>query len=101
MNKKFLTVTQDNLEFLTNDVLNLNKSLDTSKESYKIELLELIDENRIKIFYVHDFQKDDKPTLEHHTETIELDALYKKYNGSSFEQKLKEIIENKSQQNMQ
>lgn len=101
MDRRILTVTQEDLDFLTNDVFNLNKSFDVSKESYKIELLELINMNEIKIFYVHDFYKNNIPTLEHHNEIIKLDDLYKKYNGCQIEQRLKEIIENKSLQNIQ
>jgi hypothetical protein len=94
------TQKENDFDFLTNTVFNLNKNLDTNKESYQIELLE-VNDNKLKIFYVHDFYKDDIPTLEHHTEIIELKDLYKKHNDTDLEKRLKEIIESYSQQNIQ
>jgi len=72
-----LDMTSNDLEVLEN-IFNFNKGLDTKTESYKIEMLEL-EENTLKIYYIHDFYDENKkPTLNHHIERIDIDLIYKK-----------------------
>lgn len=87
MSANIFNMNENDLDVFTNKILNLNKGLDTSNESYKVELLEQLD-SALKICYVHDFYKDNKPTLEHHVEEIELELIYKKIEDKLFEQNL-------------
>lgn len=92
MGTNISNVTANDLDVLTNKILQLNKGFDKAKESYKIELLELTENGKVKVYYEHDFYKNDTPTLEHIIEDIELETLYKRIEKNLYNQNLFKLV---------